>query len=114
MITFDLLDYEGHIAVASEWHANWQEPRQSRTVWVFPDRAENYGDLEKFEYQGYQGNYVGFYNTISWKYIHFLCDDTARVVFEQRPVKAPGRGGKDWQWKWIDGKWARDYGHGAR
>lgn len=110
MIEYQLIDYEGKIAVASDWCNNWSKPVQERTVWVFPDKVENYGDLNNYSEGKHAGNnFVGFYNKVSWRYINFLCDTTANVVQEQRSIEPPSRGGKDWSWVWRDGRFTKNY-----
>ena len=108
-LKYKLEERNGKIAVVGEWHTDWVKPQQDRTIWLF-DSAENYGDLKNYREGLHIGsNYVEFYNTISYKYIRFLCDDTATVVHEVVSIKAPGRGGKDWKWVWKEGKWRKQW-----
>jgi len=108
MRTYTLENYEGHIAVVSPWDTVWLDPAEEQIVWIFPDKAENYGELANYQYGQHVGeNYIEFTNIVSWARIRFLCDNNAQRTTRRRDIPKPGRGGKGWDWLWLEGQWRK-------
>ena len=108
---YRLVEYRGKLAATLGWAIDWKVPQRSRTVWV--------SDIP-----------IGQYRSIVGKEIVDLRGDRGRVripgrrrplwinlkewrrVVESTPVKKPRRGtrqGMRYDWKWVRGKWERDW-----
>ena len=114
IVNYYLIDWEGSIAVATDWIVNSREPKFERTIWIFrKTKTSLFGDLNNW-LAGYHAgdNRVVFKNKVSWNFWTFICvpeENEVIVEHESRKYKAPGRGGKDWHWGYRDGRWRKEY-----
>ena len=103
-----VINYEGKFAIdLGGWIAAQKEPVEIRTLEVSNADLEDYAPLEghPVEFKGNVG--VIYHNGFP---IVCRCGDKKmwRQVVERRPVKKP-RKGRDYDWKWVHGRWEKRY-----
>lgn len=106
---WELVEYEGCLAVALHWSLDWTEPVRVRTLWV--NRKEKWVESYYKEFVDLQlvnGSSFIAWNTRNGRYSGL--DITGWEQVNQREqVPIPSRGGKDWEWTWHYGKWTKTW-----
>lgn len=101
--------YKGKVAIVTEWDTDWQKPIRRRFHYVSPLHAEGYMEAWVGQRVYWNGNTA----TLTTGYLRSLSFPTDAEgyerIMEEEPIKAPGRGGKDWRWDWQYGKWVKRY-----
>ena len=105
-MTWQLIDYNGKLAVTLGWSDYNEEPVRTRPVWVHP--TEKWSDY-----------YTRFTQVTLRENNYFMCFDSQtyqskplytegwQMINEEEPIKPPSRGGKDWRWVWSG--WSHKY-----
>lgn len=99
-------DYEGKLAINLGGSYNPDKPQWEADLAVYNIRASDYPDLIRLRTMAeIVENHISVYQNGRWLAIN----GDSRIMVRVTPVQKPGRGGKDWQWKWSYGKWIKSY-----
>jgi hypothetical protein len=106
---WSLVEYEGKLAVTLPWTPETDEPVESRDLWVSPKEKWDEEYYKRFtQVRLIENNYFRCFNSLTYREEPLLTPGWMHV-HEQRPIKPPGRGGKDWSWEWSMGRWIKSY-----
>jgi len=110
MATWYLIEYENKLAVTMGWNVSWSgEPEEERDLWV-SDEPWNEKYYSRFDPSLMSNNVFRCFNRETYGY-QMLYTEGWQHITETRPIKPPGRGGKDWRWSWssYSHKYIKEY-----
>ena len=106
-MTWSLVEYNGRVAITLGWEVDMEKPEQHRPLWVHPTEKWDQDYYGRFtQIRLVENNYFSCFNSQTYN-SQPLSTTGWEFVEETRPIKAPGRGGKDWHWEWSS--WSRKY-----
>jgi len=97
-------NYEGYLAVASQFASNWDEPVKSRIIHISPIPITGYKQLIGASVE-FADDRIGIVQCSGRPVV--LDTEGWQCVVEERPVRKP-RKGRDYDWKWIRGRWEKE------
>jgi len=97
-------DYEGYLAVALQFEANWDKPVESKVIHVSSIPIAGYEQLIGASVK-FADDRIGI---VQCSRPVVLDTEGWQCVVEERPVRKP-RKGRDYGWKWRHGRWEKDW-----
>lgn len=102
-------EHDGKLAVTMGWSSDWNKPIEQMHLWVHPSEKYIESYYKEFvDLRVLEGNRFQAWNTRNGNYSTMDITSWGQVHLE-RPIKPPGRGGKDWKWEWYMGKWHKEW-----
>lgn len=106
-MNWQFIDYQGKVAVTLGWSPETEKPVEHRDIWHSPNAEWDEWYYSRFtQVRLVENNFYMCFNkntyqeepmhTPNWIHVH-----------ENRSIKPPGRGGKNWRWEWSWGRWIK-------
>lgn len=113
-MAFRLVDYNGRLAITLGSLPDRERPVLSEQLTVHRTARAADWYLDEWRERFCTGNTIVFQHPVSGRQLVAQTDDgTWEHVTTETPIPRPGRGGRDWEWKWVDGRWQKRW-RGAR
>ena len=107
-MTWCIVNHEGKMALTMDWDASWLKPEFYRLLFVF-ERTEYDERLQDFKFIAHPAEGVlVFWDPVSRKNFEFHTDG-ATLVTERKPYPSPGKGSKNFEWRYKEGRWRKFY-----
>lgn len=106
-------EYQGKLAVVTDWEPHFSKPIEYRLWWPVSVQAINYPQFIGKPATDTGTGSDGVFNVLIGSYDHrsIRLDNggkTQPVHKDERPAEKP-RKGKNYDWEWQNGKWEKHY-----